>query len=473
MSREGTTSSLSFQAWFPLGVAFGARTRRSCPSTTSTLAVVGAVMVTSGCGGGPSLSFSSQPRNGRPSTTSYAGASGNVTAYRVATDGSRGSVVGTATTDQNGVFQLKLTQPTTGPLLFSVSSGTYVEPATGTTVNLSGGEITAIAASQVHVAGDVIGGVLVSPISHLVAQVVTRRVRAGGLSVDAALKQAADLLNSHFGGIYWQALGPIPDATSEKAGIVQLNNETKAALILAGLSMEARNLSLARGLTAGGALNSFTLLTALADDLAADGFFDGVGTEGKLALPPGAANAYGLDGQTVRGTLASAIRDFLSSNRNASQVTGADADPGVLAIATDGNPQLFRDNGVGPALSVGISFVGGDGKTHNPVGSSGFVAGKEVQISVDANGFLPTQSIALSVGSDPVPAGPGSTATHFAATWDSTVFPSGVPVAFTAIGPDIHGNPTTTTFTVTPDNEAPGFTSVSPSSPVYAADGID
>src|SRR3954471_20977890 len=184
MSREGTTSSLSFQAWFPLGVALGARTMRSCPSTTSTLAVVGAVMVTSGCGGGPRLSFSSQPRNGRPSTTAYAVASGNVTAYRVATDGSRGSVVGTATTDQNGVFQLKLTQPTTGPLLISVSSGTYVEPATGTTVNLSGGELTAIAGSQVHVAGDSVGGVLVSPVSHLVAQLATRRVRTGSLTVD-------------------------------------------------------------------------------------------------------------------------------------------------------------------------------------------------------------------------------------------------------------------------------------------------
>src|SRR3954470_2394146 len=442
-------------------------------STTLPLVLAAAMLVTTSCGGGPDLIFASRARNRGPSATAYAVSSGNVTAYRVATDGIRGSVVGTATTDQNGVFQLKLTQPTTGPLLISVSSGTYIEPATATAVNLSGGEITAIAASQVHVAGDVIGGVLVSPISHLVAQIVTRRVRAGGLTVDAALKQAADLLNSHFGGIDWQALGPIPDATSEKAGIVQLNNETKAALILAGLSMEARNLSLARGLTAGGALNSFTLLTALADDLAADGFFDGVGGGGKLALPAGAANAYGLDGQTVRGTLASAIRDFLSSNRNASRVTSADADPGVLAIATDGNPQLFRDNGVGPALSVGISFVGGDGKTHSPVGPSSLVAGKQVQITVDANGFLPTQAIAASTGSDPLPAEPGSTATHFVATWDSTAFPSGVPASFSVVGTDIHENPTTTSFTLTPDNEAPTFTTVLPSSAVFAADGVD
>src|SRR3954469_24171478 len=442
-------------------------------ATTLPLGLAAAVLVATSCGGGPDLIFSSRGRNRGPSATAYAVSNGNVTAYRLGSDASRGAMVGTTTTDQNGVFQLKLTEPTTGPLLISISSGTYIEPATATTVNLSGGEITAIAGSQVHVAGDVIGGVLVSPVSHLVAQLATRRARTGGTTAGPALKEAADPLNSHFGGIDWQALGSIPDLTNGKAGIVQLNNETKAAIILVGLSMEARNLSVPRGLTAGGALNSFTLLTALANDLAADGFFDGVGGGGKLALPAGAANAYALDGQTVRGTLASAIRDFLSSNRNASQVTSADADPGVLAIATDGNPRLFRDNGVGPALSVGISFVGGDGKTHSPVGTSSFVAGKQVQVSVDANGFLPTQAIAVSAGADPLPAGPGSTATHFVATWDSTAFPSGIPAAFTVVGTDIHGNPTTTTFTLTPDNAAPTFTSVSPSSATFAADGVD
>src|SRR5437868_10329442 len=283
---------------------------RGRPSTTFPLGFAAAVLVTTSCGGGPDLIFSSRARNRAPSSTAYAISNGTVTAFRLGGDATRGAVVGTTTTDQNGAFQLKLTQPTTGPLLVSVSSGTYVEPATGTTVNLSGGELTAIAGSQVHVAGDSVGGVLVSPVSHLVAQLATRRVRTGSVTVDAALKESATLVNSHFGGIDWQALGTIPELTNGKAGVVQLNNETKAAIILAGLSMEARNLSVPRGLTAGGALNSFTLLTALADDLAADGFFDGVGTDGKLALPAGAANAYRLDGQTVRGRLASAIRDF-------------------------------------------------------------------------------------------------------------------------------------------------------------------
>src|SRR5919109_699213 len=262
------------------------------------------------CGGGPGLSASSPAKNGSgSSSTAYMVPSGTVTAYRLDSSAQRGPSVGTAITDGNGMFQLKLTEPTTGPLLIVVSAGTYVEPATGTPVNLSGGELTAMAPSQVRVSGDVIDGVVISPISHLVAQLAARYVRSGGTSIDAALRQAADVLNSHFGGIDWQALGTIPDLTNQKVGVVQINNETKAAIILAGLSMEARNLSAVRGLTPGGALNSFTLVTALADDLGYDGYFDGVGGQGKLTVPSGSGNAYTLDGQTVRGALAAAIRD--------------------------------------------------------------------------------------------------------------------------------------------------------------------
>src|SRR3954462_10964915 len=161
-------------------------------STTLPLGLAAAVLVTTSCGGGPDLIFASRARNRGPSATAYAVSNRNGTAYRLGSDASRGAIVGNATTDQNGVFHPKLSQPTTGPLLISVSSGTYIEPATATAVNLSGGEITAIAASQVHVAGDVISGVLVSPVSHLVAHVAPRRVRIGGLTVDAALKQASD-----------------------------------------------------------------------------------------------------------------------------------------------------------------------------------------------------------------------------------------------------------------------------------------
>src|SRR2546427_4542985 len=181
--------------------------------------VLAIALTVAACGGGPGLSDSSRAKNGGgSSSTAYMVPGGSVTAYRLDSAAQRGPAVGTATTDANGIFQLKVTEPTTGPLLVVVSAGTYVEPATGTPVNLSGGELTAMAPSQVRVSGDVIDGVVVSPISHLVAQLAARYVRSNGASVDGALRQAADLLNSHFGGIDWQALATIPDLTNQKVG---------------------------------------------------------------------------------------------------------------------------------------------------------------------------------------------------------------------------------------------------------------
>jgi hypothetical protein len=431
--------------------------------------IVLAVALMVACGGGPGLSVSSPPKNGTGnSSTAYMVPSGTVTAYRLDGAARRGQAVGTATTDANGIFQLKVTEPTTGPLLVAVSAGRYVEPATGTPVNLSGGELTAIAASKVRVAGDVIGGVVVSPVSHLVAQLAARYARSNAVSVDDALKQAADLLNSHFGGVDWQALGTVPDLTDPKVGVVQINNETKAAIILAGLSMEARNLSAARGLTPGGGLNSFTLVTALADDLAYDGFFDGVAGQGKLTIPSGSANAYTLDGQTVRGALAGAIRDFLASARNASQVSGADAEPTAFAIATDANLQIFRDSGVGPTLTNTLSFVAAEGSTHSPVSFSGqqLVSGV-LNFTVTAGTPAGVASLTVMQGATVVTPGAGSAMpTKFSGTFDTTKVADG-PLTFTATAKDSAGNSSTLTWHVIVDNTPPAITFTQPVAGAY------
>ena len=413
------------------------------------------VLPLSGCGGGPGLSLSSPAKNGT-SATAYAAQSGTVTAYRLDSNGQRGVQVGTAQTDANGSFELKLTLPSTGPLLISVSSGSYVEPATGTAVNLNGYEITAITPSQLRSADEMISGVLVSPVSHLTAQLTVRYVRANNMTVDAALTQASSLMNSHFGGIDWQALGKVPDLTNPKAVVVQVNAETKAALILAGLSMEARTLAVARGLTAGGALNSLTLLAGLADDIGSDGYFDGANAQGTIQVPSGAGNAYTMDGQTVRGTLATAIRAFLASDRNASQITSADADPTALALAADANLQIFRDGGVGPTLTSTISFLGADGNDHSPVSYAGqqLVSGR-LDFTVTASAPAGVASLSIAQGSTPLTPGTGSTLpTKFIGSFDTTKVADGL-LTFTAAAKDTAGNISTTRWQFVVDNTAP------------------
>lgn len=297
------------------------------------------------CGGGhvPTLR-ASQPTTAK-SYVVWPVNGGTVTAYRF--DGAvRGAAVGSAKTDSEGSFQLQLNSTSTSQVLLAVSSGSYTEPATGTPIDLAGYELTAVLPSAMRLPGDGVAGVLVSPVSHLVAQLSAYFV-AQGTPPDAALSRANTLLNAHFGGIDWRTLNTPPDMSDPSSGsIVQLNDSATAALILAGLSMESKNLAQAKNLTPGGPLNSLALLTAVAADIAADHYFDGQGSSAlRLTVPSSAQNAYPLDGQTVRATLAQGISNFLSSSRNASHIAQTDAQSLMTAIATDNNPQLFRDPG--------------------------------------------------------------------------------------------------------------------------------
>ena len=312
--------------------------------------LIAALVTATACGGGR-LPYVAEPDAGttaaKGSFVAWPVAAGTVTAYRLDSSGQRTATVGTAQTDSTGAFALRLTGSTTGPMLVVVSSGSFIEPATGTAVHIEGAELTALLPSATRVAGDLLAGVLVSPVSHLTAQLAFFQATHGNGSLDDAIAQAATLIEGHFGGVNWRTLGAPPDLSDPTAAaVVQVNDTTKAALILAGLSMEARNLAIAKGLTPGGPLNSLSLVSALAQDLAADGYFDGTGAGGtRLAIPVSAANGYALDGQTVRATLAQGISTFLTSSRNASKVAQADAQSLLAAIAQDGNRQLFREQG--------------------------------------------------------------------------------------------------------------------------------
>ena len=172
------------------------------------------------CGGGR-LPQSAQPdaggTGGNGSQVAWPVAAGAVTAYRLDASGLRAATVGAAQTDAAGAFALRLTASTTGPLLIVVSSGSFIEPATGSAVRLEGAELTALLPEATRVAGDFMGGVLVSPVSHLTAQLAFFYVARRQATIDDALAQAAPLIEGHFGGVNWRALGAPPDLTSAMA----------------------------------------------------------------------------------------------------------------------------------------------------------------------------------------------------------------------------------------------------------------
>jgi hypothetical protein len=177
----------------------------------------------------------------------------------------------------------------------------------------------------------------------------------------SALVDALAHLNAHFGNgpgiapdLDWQTFVPGPLSP-------QFTASDRASFILGGLSQLALDISLEAGVSPGGKVNALSLVDALADDLEADGFFDGHGPNGPLALPsdPGVPSAHPvpLDDATLRLRLAAAIAEFVASPRNTSGLTVPDVGGLVAALSANADGYLFRTPGTTfdvtpPALTV-------------------------------------------------------------------------------------------------------------------------
>jgi hypothetical protein len=427
-----------------------------------TVLVIGLAVLS--CGGGHLTGQQPAPDGGSTVSTSFVAwpvVSGLVTAYAIDAAGARSNVLGTATTDTSGGFALQLSTPTTGPILLALSSGSYTEPATGTPISVQGAELTALLPSAVRVVGDQINGALISPVSHLSAALALYNVMTSHVTVDAAIASAASLLNSHFGAVDWRAFGDPPDLTAASAsGLVQVNDLVKGSLVLAGLSQEARNLAVAKGLSPGGPLNSLTLLIALASDLSGDGFFDGLGAAGaRIQVPANTSSAYSLDGQTVRATLAQAITTFLTNSRNLSQIAVADAQGLVTEIGTDNNAQLFRGgSGNVDLVPPSIQFV-------QPVANASVHGSVTVEVVATDNVAMGSFSFTAPSSLTTVHSTTESngTAMRLIATLDVSSLPDG-NLTISTQATDASANTATQSLTVHVANHGPIIHVLSPSS---------
>jgi len=299
---------------------------------------------------------------GNPNVTGYvvkgpvAGAT--VTAYKLGADMERGAELGSGTTAVDGSFGLTL-PAYSGDVLLVATGGSYVEealaPPSGSTagstplnVNVDFlGVLSGYAAGVPAVAN-------ITPISHLAYHLARFHVRMRGESVGQAVEDAFAHLNAHFGGLGlkdldWRTVSP---ANLGSGGGAQLTAAQRAAVVLVGLSQWAVEISTRAGISSGGQVNSLSVLTALAEDVGADGIFDGRGTGGaQLLLPPrgtvtsSGPSATALDGTTVRLGLASAIADFVNSAQNGSGITIPDIGALTAALSANSDAYLFATPG--------------------------------------------------------------------------------------------------------------------------------
>ena len=267
------------------------------------------VSVLAACGGGGTDSVDTSPQ-GSISGTVTKGPVGNaaVTAFGIG-NGQMGSQIGMATTDVNGNFTMTVAGHT-GPVMFQVSGGRYIDEATGTSMAMGSGDMMAAVMPNID-AGASYNGIQVTPVTAM-AQAMANRM-AGGMT-DANIVAANAAMGRYFAVadiLHTQPMNPLVTGSGASAG----QDARNYGMTLASMSKYAQS----QGMS-----SSSAMMTLLMND-AADGVMNGRNGAGQISMSMGGMMGGGMMSPTA-GTsgLAGAMTGFMNSNMNASGITAAD-----------------------------------------------------------------------------------------------------------------------------------------------------
>jgi hypothetical protein len=229
-----------------------------------------------------------------------------VTAYAVH-GGERGAQLASTTTDAQGAFTMSLGEYA-GPVMLQAANGTYVDEATGTTMNMAATDAMTAVMSSIG-SGTHVTGVWITPLTSM-AQ--TRAQAMGGGMMDSNITAANAAVAGYF--MVNDVLHAMPvDPATPGSGLTATTDERDAGMAIAAMSQYAK----------GAGMASSTFVTAMMSD-AADGTMNGM--MGGTQITMGGMMGSGGMMQSTAGTtgLATAMTDFLGSPMNHSGLTSAD-----------------------------------------------------------------------------------------------------------------------------------------------------
>lgn len=412
----------------------------------SVAVLVGFLGLAWACGGGKPIKEGGTAQSHLAGLVLIAPLNGaTVTAYKADAVLGRGEALASVKTDEAGAFALDL-PPYQGNLLLVAAGGSYPEPSIGLGVQLGTNELSLLLPN--FTTGTKLDGLRVTPVSTL-AVAFARYHAARGVAAADAHDAARLSLHRHFGDVDWSTVTP---ADLTVAGTTNLSPESRAGLVLAGLSWLAKQHAEASELQPGLVVNAATLTSAGARD-AEDGTLEGLA--GAAALKQGKVE---LDGLTFRTGLVQAITGFINSTRNASALRLLDVTAFLAAIGTNSDPYLFCPGQVATAACGGgpvdveppaLAFV-------RPMAGAGVAGSTTVEVRATDNvGIAQLRFTApASLASTQPTLTDGTRAGQLLATLDVSALPDG-PLELRAEVTDTAGNPAAKTLSITVSNQGP------------------
>ncbi len=435
--------------------------------------IVGAVLSLtllscSGGGGGGGGNSSSTVIAGRVVDGYIAGAT--VTAYQVNANGTPGAQIGTPViTDQNGDYTLNL-GAYTGPVYLTSQGGTYVDSATGITINLNVPPYSSMILSAIVSSASGNVSAQVNPLTTMAADVALT-LASQGTPVASAADDANTLIQNYFA-----IMSPILNTAlvslntpSCMVGYTQPSADVSA--ILAGISQLAFNYG----------VGTPDLVQALINDVSSDGIFDGLASKASIYVPltpgPGTLPLSQIEGPALTN-LASAITTFMT-NTTTSNVCGATVDSSVIS-ALSNTSSIFPTPP--PAAPTGVQAAAGFGSAliswNNVAGATSYniytaTATGVTATSTQLPGFRSIQNV-----TSPANISTGPTNTYYyvvtAATGTSPYQIESLPSPEVSVFVSASALPSLWAQTVTAGSTASNFEGVSVASDgsVYAAGNI-
>ena len=246
------------------------------------------VLTASGCtNGGLSALISTNPTTGVSGVVSAGLINGaTITAYALNVDGTKGAQLATATSDSSGRYTLNLSAQT-GPVEIIATGGSYVEEASGSTVNMGNAQIRTLLPST-----SATQQVAITPVTEIATQQAISAVSSNPSIPVASIIKTSNATVATAMGLTDITLPPAnPGQSASAASTMQA---AQYAVVLASISQMASTATTQAGTT----VNSLDMMQALATSLTYNGNFNAT-LSGAVAVPVPTASGATLNLSTV------------------------------------------------------------------------------------------------------------------------------------------------------------------------------